>query len=181
MTASGGADADAKDWEAGYIQTLLSTSRAGHYTGSPKHTKHTVTTPGAVRDALVTGGAPWYDPTNRNGPGRVPFSKTGETVATKLWDQPGNPQPWDTRDGKGKLDHTDGQDKFCLWMIARQKSAPNTITYVNWATWEVDWSMTTNYATKGAKTSAGISGALKVTGSGAGQGSETPVTEWSYC
>lgn len=175
VTASGGTDADAKDWEAGFIQTLLSTSRAGHYAGSAKETKHTVTTPGPVRDALTAGGAPWYDPGNANGPGVVPFSKTGETVATKLWDRPGNPQPWATPDGKGKLDHTDGQDTFCLWMIARQKSAPNPITYVNWATWEVDWSTTLNYATTGAKTTASVTGALKVTGSGAGQGSETPV------
>lgn len=174
VEASGGTDADAQDWEAGYIQTLLSTSRAAHYIGSPKEKKRLIAF-GPVRDALVKTGEPWYDPTNLNGPGRVPFTKTGEKADTKLWDRPGNPSPWDTPDGKGKLDHTDGKDKFATWMIARQKSAPNAIVYLNWLTWEVDWSMTSEYASKGTKTASAVPAAQKVTGSGAGKGAETPV------
>ncbi len=172
---SGGTDAEATDWEAGFIQTYLVEGETGHYTGSPTSSTFAWTTPGPLRDALVKTGAPWYDPNNTNGTGRAPFTKTNSKLSTSLWDQPGGPIPWDTPDGKGKLSNSDGTSKLALWMIARQKSAPNTIHYLNWATWEVGWSATYDYASKGTKTTSSITGATKVTGSGAGKGSETPV------
>jgi hypothetical protein len=56
----------------------------------------------------------------------------------------------------------------------RQRASPNTIQFINWETWEVDFSATTNYATTGAKTVAAVGGASSGTGSGAGQGSSSP-------
>jgi hypothetical protein len=175
VKVSGGTDAQAKDWEAGFIQTVLSYNAVGHYLGSPANTKFSWSTPGPRRDALVAGGEPWYDPNNTNGPGKVAFSKTDSSESVSLWDQPAVELYWDTPDAKGKLNHSDGKSTFALWMIARQKSAPNTIHYLNWATWEVDWSAQFNYASAGAKTAKKVTGELKVTGSGGGKGSATPV------
>ncbi|PYS22963.1 MAG: hypothetical protein DMG11_26025 [Acidobacteria bacterium] len=172
---SGGTDAEAKDWEAGFIQTSISYRAAGSYIGSPTNTTFAWTTPGPLRDALVKTGEPWYDPNNTNGTGRAPFTKTNSKLSTSLWDKPAAELYWDTPDAKGKLDSSSGKSDFALWMIARQKSAPNTIHYLNWATWEVGWSAAFDYASKGTKTTSKITGATKVTGSGAGKGSETPV------
>jgi hypothetical protein len=172
---TGTTDADAADWEAGFIQTVHVSSRVGRYFGSKTQTTFTDASSPNVRDALVAGGAPWYDPNNTNGPGKVAFTKNDETVSVSLWDQPGQPFPWDTPDGAGKLSETAGEDSFTTWMIARQKSAPNTIEYLNWVTWKVDYRAKFNYASTGAKTVKSTKGRTSVTGSGTGQGSNAPV------
>jgi len=172
VKVTGGTDADAAAWDVGYLQTVNAASRKGHYLGSAKQTTFTVALPANTRDGNPAGAAPWYDSAN---PTAVKaFSKTGTTEAVSLWDRPGMQFPWDTPDGAGKLDHTDGKDKFTSWVVVRKRTAPNTIQFINWETWEVDFSATTNYASKGAKTVAATTGATAGTGSGAGQGGNAP-------
>ncbi len=81
--------------------------------------------------------------------------------------------PWDTPDGLGKLDHTDGKDQFATWLVVRKRSSPNMVQFINWETWEVNWTATTEYASKGTKNVSGVT-TTSNTGSGAGQGSGSP-------
>lgn len=173
----GGTDALAKDWEAGFIQTVKHTGRTAHYIGSKKYKTRRVTFPGAVRDALAAGGAPWYDPNNAIGTGRLAFKKTNSTLNVSLRDTPSTAASWKTPDKKGKLSHHDGKDIFTAWMITRKKTPKNHIEYLNWTSWEVDFRVTFNYATTGKKTVNKILGKTQNTGSGKGKGSDSPVLD----
>lgn len=175
VKVSGGTDAQATDWEAGFIQTITASEIKAHYAGSKTQKLWTVTVACPKRDALAVGGAPWYDPNNVNGPGRVAFSKTKSSVSVLLWDRPQLPTPWTTPDGKGKLSSTSGKDVFTAWMIARKKTDPKTIKYVKWTSWEMDYGATFNYASTGAKTVDKITGKTKNNGSGDGRGGTTPT------
>ncbi len=173
---SGGTNAQAQDWEAGFIQTLRVSNRTAKYIGSPKQTKMTISVTTPARDAFVTSGAPWYDPNNGSGTGgQLAFSQTNSTVNVQMIDQPTWGVPWNTPDGNGKLKNTSGKDIFTSWMIVRQKTAPNKIQYLNWISWEVDYGAIFDYASKNTKTVNKVTGNTKVTGSGSGKGSHTPV------
>jgi hypothetical protein len=176
VKASGGTDADAKDWEAGFIQTVHVSKRVGHYKGSKTQTTYTDKTPNNVRDG-VAHGLPWYDPDNDNAPpdGVAAFTKTNQELSVGLWDQPGTTFAWKTPDGKGKLDSSSGQDSFTAWMIARKKTAPNTIKYLSWQRWKMDYRATYNYASTGAKTVKKLKGRTSSLGSGTGRGSSSPT------
>ncbi len=175
VKVSGSTNAEAQKWEVGFIQTLKSTTRAGHYKGSPSKKKLSVVVPTPIRDGnpKQSTSTPWYDSLNPKG--KKAFTKTNSTENVSLWDKPGTGAPWKTPDKKGKLDYYDGKDIFTAWMIVREKASPNTIEYINWTSWEVDWGVTTNYASKGTKTVDKKTGSTKNTGSGAGKGSDTPV------
>jgi hypothetical protein len=176
VKATGGNNAGAKNWEAGFIQTITHSKIQAHYKGSKSQKTRTESVPVPKRDALVQSGAPWYDPNNTNGPGgRVAFTTTNSTLNVSLWDKTKTYPPWTTPDGKGKLDRNDGKDAFTSWMIARKKSSPNTIVYLNWTSWEVDYGVTFNYASANLKTVKAKTGSTKNTGSGAGKGSVNPV------
>ncbi len=177
VKASGGTDALAKDWEAGFIQTLHSTSRTAHYKGKSPKTQMQVRATTPARDAFTTSGAPWYDPGNARGTGgEKGFTTTNSNVSVRFSDAPRTGAPWTTPDAKSKLDKYDGKDKFSYWMIARQKSAPNTIKYLNHGSWEVDWGVAFDYASKaGTKTVKNKTGKTTHSGSGTGKGSATPV------
>src|SRR5262249_54949133 len=136
------------------------------------NTKYTDSTPPNTRDGNPAGTAPWYD--NKNPSAYQHLTKTGTTVTVSLWDRPGTEFPWDTPDGAGKLDHTDGNDQFSSWAVVRKRSVRSSIQYMNWDNWEGDFSTTTTYASKGAKTVAGVTGKTTNTGAGAGQGGNTP-------
>lgn len=174
VQATGGTNADAAGWDVGYLQTVTSLTPIGTYTrpaaGAP--TQLAITVPNNTRDGNPAGTAPWYDSANPSG--TKAFTTTASTETVTLWDQPMMPFPWDTPDGVGKLASTSGKAKFAAWVAVRKRAAPNTVQYINWETWEVDFSTTTNYAASGAKTVAGITGATTSTGSGAGQGANTP-------
>jgi hypothetical protein len=175
VKASGGTDVQAQDWEAGFIQTLKSTTRAAHYVGSPNQKTLSIVVATPIRDGnpAQNTSVPWYDSLNPSA--KKAFTKTNSSVNVSLWDRPGTGAAWDTPDGQGKLDHYDGKDVFTAWMIVRQKTSPNTIQYMNWTSWEVDFSTSFNYASTGAKTVNNVTGQTANTGSGAGQGSDTPI------
>ena len=170
-TVAGGTDADAQGWDIGYLQTVAATRRTGHYTGTSANTKFEVTMPANTRDGNPAGTAPWYDSANPSAFHAV--SKTATTETASLWDRPGMGFAWDTPDGKSKLDHVDGKDQFATWIVVRKRAAPNTIQYLNWESWEVNWAATTTYASAGTKT-ATPTGQTALTGSGAGQGASSP-------
>jgi Domain of unknown function (DUF4157) len=171
VAVAGGTNADAQGWDIGYLQTVRSSRRTGHYVGSPSKTKFEVTLPANTRDGNPAGVAPWYDSANPTAKHAV--SGTGATENASLWDQPGMGFPWDTPDGQGKLDHTSGKDSFATWVVVRKRASPNTVQFINWETWEVNWIATTTYNSAGTKT-ATATGTTANTGSGAGQGSNSP-------
>jgi len=171
VAVAGGTDADAQGWDVGYLQTVRSSRRTGHYTGSPANTKFEVTLPANTRDGNPAGGAPWYDDANPSAKKAV--SKTGVTETVALWDQPGMGFAWDTPDGLGKLASVDGKDQFAAWVVVRKRASPNTIQFINWETWEVNWAATSTYASAGTKT-ATATGATASGGSGPGQGGNSP-------
>ncbi len=88
VSASGGTDADAAEWDAGYLQTVQSAARVGHYVGGPSPfappaaTTFTVALPANTRDGNPAGNAPWYDSANPTAV--VPFTKTGSTITAAL-------------------------------------------------------------------------------------------------
>jgi hypothetical protein len=168
----GGTDAEASDWEVGFIQTVHSSSRKGDYLDAAgSHNRFfEARLPGPTRDGNPAAGAvePWYDSLNANAV--KSFTATDQSKDVTLWDRPGTGFPWKTPDGAGTLVKSFNKDLFGTWMIVRQKSSGN-ITYLNWATWEIDWAATFDFATKSGTSSGGGTR----TGQGSGQGSGTPV------
>ena len=172
VSARGGTDAEAAGYETGFIQTVLSSSRKGDYlTSVGAHYKYfEASLPGPTRDGnpASTAVEPWYD--SNNADAFKKFTTTGTDLELKLWDAPGTGFPWQTADGTGTLTTSFNSDKFATWLIVRKK-ATGDITYLNWATWEVDWGATYDFAAKaGTSTGGGKFGSK-----GSGKGSETPV------
>lgn len=170
VKVSGGTDAKAKNWDAGFIQTATATRVIGHYKGSPEHDKRIFALPGARRDALEKRGAPWYDPDNSDGLGPRQYTRSNQEAEVDLHDRPILPFMWQTDDKKGKLTHTEGSMNFTAWLIARRRRGIHTIFFLNWATWEVDFGATFNYASTGDKSVKAITGKTTVTETGTGKG-----------
>jgi Domain of unknown function (DUF4157) len=174
FTASGGVkitgatDALARDWEAGFMQTDYDSNiRADYFNAAgTHHTYHDATLPGPRRDG-DTGKEPWYEIADVRA-----FPGTDSSVTTQMDDTPTQPQPWKSSDGKGTLVSQTGFDRFCAWIMVRQKSTAE-IVYLNWATWEVDWAASFDPA---AKTGKGTGAGGSLTGKGDGQGAVTPLT-----
>ncbi|HVX67238.1 MAG TPA: DUF4157 domain-containing protein, partial [Bryobacteraceae bacterium] len=61
VTASGGSDAEARDWKAGYLQTVFESHRVMEYVDSSgaHNNSFEVKLPGPTRDG-TSEGAPWY-------------------------------------------------------------------------------------------------------------------------
>jgi hypothetical protein len=170
VDVSGGNDAAARDWEAGYIQTVFSLHRVGEYQQPiGTHTKNLdISRNVPTRDGAPNRATPepWYD----NVDSKKPVLATKSSLYLKFFDQPGQGFPWQTPDGT--LTSTSGNDSFGLWLIVRQKST-GSVTYLNWGTWEVDYTGTADFAHL-TGTPGGSSGS-KVTGSGSGKGLKEPV------
>jgi hypothetical protein len=165
---TGGTDDQARDWEAGFVQTLLSTSRRGDYlkADGTHHQYFTVNVATPIRDGVDASNPPFY-----HAPFVKTFTKTNSSLTTRMEDTPSTEFPWATPDGAGVLRTTDGKDEFASWMIVRQKSTGD-IVFLNWANWEVDWSARFSPV---ARTGAASGSGSQVTGSGTGQGSHAPV------
>ena len=88
-----------------------------------------------------------------------------------MGDAPSTERDWKSPDGAGNLAASTGKDSFCSWLVARQRSTGDVV-FLNWATWEVDWTATYNSS---AKTGRGNGSGTTITGSGEGQGALTPV------
>jgi Domain of unknown function (DUF4157) len=164
---SGGTDAQASDWQAGFMQTGISLyRRANYFNAAGNHHKYLVkSVPTPTRDALSPAVIPWYGSSSIES-----FTATDSSVKPEMSDQPETHFPWKSPDGAGTLAASDGKDQFCSWLMVRQVSS-GAIEYLNWATWEVDWAATFDPV---AKTGRGTGGGGSKTGSGDGQG--TAVT-----
>jgi hypothetical protein len=164
----GGTDQEARDWQAGYIQTVFSANRVGEYrdaTGANPQ-RMIVSLPGPTRDGIPGDSpAPWYE-----GKRVVPYLLTNANPFIEHGDHPRQGFPWQIPNGT--LAATSGGDTFGTWLIVRQKSTGNP-RYLNWATWTVDWSGTANFQTTSGTGAAG--GGAKVTGKGEGKGANEPV------
>ena len=171
VTVSGGTDTDAADWQAGFMQTAVSSNKDLDYRdASNTHVAFLkIAMPGAHRDG-VAGVEPWYgNETVQN------ISATNSTVSPSMYDAPGVQHiPWELSLGgsTGKLRSSTGKDEYCSWLMVRQRSTSN-ITYLNWDTWEVDWTAVYDPV---AKTGSGTGSGCRVTGQGAGRGAVTPLT-----
>lgn len=171
VTASGGTDAEAADWQAGFLQTVTASRLAFDYQDSANaHLFFLVfRLAGPTRDGLPGGTPPWYHPSST-----LTFATTNSTLHPSMNDAPGVQPPWTITGTTGTVAHlasSSGKDQFGSWLVVRQMSTGN-ISYLNWDTWEIDWAANYNATAKtGAPTGAGAT----ITGQGAGQGAVTPV------
>jgi hypothetical protein len=169
VAASGGTDAQAADWEAGFMQTVRTSRRLDYHDGSGHWRYLRISFPtGWVRDGDA-GVTPWYGAETVR-----PFTTTNSSVTPAMGDTPQMDVPWTLADGAetGNLTASDGKDEFCSWMVVQQKST-GAIQYLNWDTWEVDWTATYNPV---ARTGSGTGTGSRVIAQGAGQGAVTPLT-----
>lgn len=168
VTISGGTDAQARDWDVGFLQTVTEADRRAQYFNSAgsHHIYRKLSLPGPTRDGLSPYVVPWY-----GGYTVEPFPATNSTVKTMMDDVPSTSPPWKSPDGAGSLVAMGGKDAFCAWLAVRQRSTAN-ILYLNWATWEVNWGAALDPV---AKTGRGTGSGASLTGSGDGQGAVTPV------
>jgi hypothetical protein len=173
VTASGGRNRDAADWEAGFLQTAISKNLDFDYQdASNTHVAYLrVTLPGGAHRDGDRGIIPWYgNETVRD------FPSASSTVTPSMSDRPGQEHiPWQVTEpvsgNTGKLKASTGTDEFCSWLVVRQKSTGN-LTYLNWDTWEVDWGATYDPV---AKTGSGTGAGCRVIDKGEGKGAVTPI------
>jgi hypothetical protein len=184
VSASGGTDAEARDWKAGYLQTVFESHRVAEYVDSSgaRNNSFEVKLPGPTRDG-TSDIVPWYNsgkPPNAPAGSPVPvsagtvsrFTATGTSVFPYLTDTPGMPAvPWKTPDGAGTLARLSGQDRFGTWLVVRQESTAE-IRWLNWAEWQVDWTGTADF---GTKQTAGAPNGTRLKGQGRGKGTKEPV------
>jgi hypothetical protein len=145
------------------------------YSGSKRYATWGFSVPTPKRDALSSAREPWYDSQNRNATGLAGFQTTNSTARVSLWDQPEVPVPKETPDEQGKLVRTEGKTSFTTWLIARKKSPPNTIQYLNWAAWEVDYGTTFKAGAGGSRLLDRVTGRTRGRGTGSGQGPYAPI------
>ena len=172
VTASGGSNTNAGDWQAGFMQTVVSSNKNLDYRdASDTHVAYMkLALPGPHRDGIA-GIEPWYDDNTVRD-----FATTNSTVTPEMSDAPGVAGvPWSLSLGAttASLRASSGKDEYCSWLMVRHKSTGD-ITYLNWDTWEIDWTATYDPV---AKTGSGSGTGCRVTGKGAGQGSVTPLTK----
>jgi hypothetical protein len=172
VSATGGTDAEASDWQAGFLQTALTSRVAFDYqdAGTGNHLVNLVyRLAGPTMDGLKGGTPPWYHPISTKD-----FTATNTTLHPKMSDNPSIQPPWTLTGTNGTiatLASSSGKDEFCSWLVVRQKSTQQ-INYLNYDTWEVDWAANFNAA---AKTGAGTGTGTRITSQGAGQGAAVPV------
>jgi len=165
---SGGTDAQAQDWEAGFLQTDLASRIEDEYGNKDSTGKYTRVgaevwiLPGPTRDG-DKGIMPWYEIKDVRA-----FPKTDSTVKPSMHDAPESHNDW--QKNGGTLAKTSGYDRFASWLIVRQKSTKNHL-FLNWATWEVDWAAEYDAA---ARTGKGKGKGMRVTDTGDGQGAHAP-------
>jgi hypothetical protein len=168
VAMGGGSDADAPNWEAGYTQTAFDGLRLHNYreiaTGTPMARERI-----EVSEPSLDGGfdtaRPWYAPPST-------FATSLARVHVEMDDTPGDRAHWQDEGHQVELVSTGGQDHYCSWLIVKHHSSDEPI-YLNWDTWEVNWSSTVDPAHHTA-TPAGDAGA-QVTDRGTGQGPHTPM------
>ena len=173
VTASGGTDAEASDWQAGFLQTVVSSRQAFEFQDQSGTRLGALggRLPGPTRDGIRGTTAPWYDASRV-----AAFARTNSTLHPAMGDQPTREIFWTitTKSGvEAQAAGSTGKDEFCSWMVVRQLSTGN-ITYLNWDTWEVDWSATLD---PDARTGSSTGTGTRITGQGEGQGSVPPVLD----
>jgi hypothetical protein len=149
VVAAGGTNAEASDWQAGYIQTIkLVEPLKGEYLDSTgAHNKeYRVSLPGPTRDGVTGRSDPlWYDEQDSV----RQFEKTNTDRYPRFLDNPRWEFPWTTADGAGKLATTAGYAQFGTWLVVRQISTRGVPTYLNWARWDVGYSAKSDYSSTG--------------------------------
>ncbi|HUC00771.1 MAG TPA: hypothetical protein VMS11_13195, partial [Solirubrobacterales bacterium] len=171
VQVNGGTDVEARDWEIGYLQLVRSTSRKGHYVGSPTQKTYAIVLPANSRDAVEGSEPPWVI---SQSPYKKRFTKTSSTEEVIHQDAPFNRFPWNTPDKKGRLAYVDGKDMLVTWIVARKRSAPNEIRFIHWETWEANFDVTTKFASRGIQDVDKENGITRNIRSGRGQGEYSP-------
>jgi hypothetical protein len=169
VSISGGTDAQARDWEVGFVQTVIASRRRGEYLDAARAHGHylqgSLSKP--TRDAVTEfTRLPWYAASDAER-----FPATGSTVKTRMDDTPSVKFPW--RFAGEQLAAVDGGDQFCAWLAVCHRSTTDPVC-LNWVTWEVDW---TTALDPERKTGKATGSGMRVTASGDGQGDFTPVTD----
>lgn len=168
VTIDGVTDAEAANWQAGFMQTVYVSSRKGHYVdsaGKDYKTYEDYCDPCPVRDGDA-GVVPWYGAETISN-----FTTKGSAATPSMYDRPSTSFDYATADTKGTLKTTSGSDVFCSWLMVRHKTS-GEVKYLKYAGWEVSYSGTVDAA---AKTGTSVGGS-KVTGTGDGKGAKGPLT-----
>ena len=155
------------EFEIGILQTLLESSMTAFYVNADVTANWQLViteTKLPIRDS-ENDSPMWV-----SSKAVIPLAATG---ATKLdfGDRPRNVMPWQTKDKKGTLVRTIGEDKFSTWLAARHK-ATDKLTMINWATWTVNWSAEFDFKAGTGK----VLGNGVLTGFEDGGGAHSPVT-----
>lgn len=149
------------DTRAGFVQTLLSSTRSGLYTdsdGRPVGT-YTVSRPRSMdQDTSLGPRAPWYNPT---------LGMSGATVDVGGRDAPWFAPPHYQDSGAATLTSMEGADTFCTWVAV--SVAGHTPVLLGWYNWSVSWRarIDGNFNARG--------GGPRIGAHGEGQGDTSPV------
>jgi hypothetical protein len=130
VTTSDDAPAPANT-RAGFIQTLRSSTRTGHYQNSDGQPYGTFTVSRARsmdQDTSLGPRAPWYNPT---------LPMTGATVDVGGRDAPWFGPPHYQDAGVGTLTRLEGEDSFCTWVAVSVDG--HTPVLLGWYAWSVSW------------------------------------------
>jgi len=167
----GGTDNQAREWDAGFVQTALSSKREFEYRNASGVRRTRVDTlPGARRDGAPGTPEPWPRPTTPR-----PFTKTESKIEQSFGDSPICRRGWQGVDDagapQGDLRNSRGLDQFCTWMVVRHRPTA-AVLFLNWATWEVDWAASYRPNSRSGKPEGK---GTTFQSSGDGKGSKTPV------
>lgn len=161
------ASIDRSQFELGIIQTLIDSSMTAFYLDANEMP--------LWRLVITEKSLPIRD-SEKDSPVWAKITAVKELSGPKgteieFEDRPRNVVPWQTKDKKGTLVRTAGEDVFGTWLAARHK-ATDKLTLISWATWSIDWNATFDFKIeKGTPIGLG-----KITGDGNdGAGPKTPV------
>ncbi len=148
--------------QAGFLQTLHSSNRVGHYRDANGASAGTFTVSrqsSMDQDTDLHPAAPWYNPT---------LPMTGPTVHVGGRDAPYFDVPHDQNEGAAMLTQLSGADHFRTWVAVKLPGqAP---TELGWRDWSVSWRATVDasYFAHGGGVSLGAHGE--------GRGDQAPET-----
>jgi hypothetical protein len=151
ISVSGGTDDEAKTWELGFTQTILESKLTAVYVDDAKAECY-------IHSSVITN-LPVLDVDNFVKP-HDPFrafyelatnpKSSNSSVFVKMGDWPSWGSPKLTKNGRGRLRHLMGKNRFCTWLIAHRgpKVASDDrmgeIRYLAWVTWQVVFDTTVN-------------------------------------
>ncbi len=130
---------EAKDWELGYHQTVISSKQSDFYSDDHgreiyEHMVDTALTPANDRVEMTSWSwVGWMtEPTK--------FSDATKVITVKAWDRPSCGGAYTTTNKKASLTRTVLAGQFCTWLVARKSDPVRTrgeLQWLNWVRWDI--------------------------------------------